>query len=268
MTTRIARDFLRQRIFTTAEVKERYRLDDHAAWQAILYAKKQWQVGTVRRGLHYVVPPGEPAAFYRPDPFLVAAKAEPAGAIAYHAALELHGVAHSAFHEVAVACREWRRGFAVGDVRIRFVEARWGWGFKTLTREGVELRVTDGERTLIDVCDRPAYAGGLEEILRSVEGFPSVRHGRISDYVSQYRRRSLAAKVGWVLSLFEDQWGFPENHKETLRALRPPGSVTFERATRYVRDSEWGVLIPPKYESLLFDLRISAAQRAVGSGRR
>jgi len=267
MTTKIWRDFLPQRVFTLREVKKRYGLDDHAAWQAILYAKKQWQIGTVRRGLYYVVPPGEPGAFYRPDPLLVAAKAEPAGAIAFHAALELHGVAHSAFHEVAVACPKWRRGFSVGDVRIRFVEQRWDWGFTTLTREGVELRVTDRERTLIDVCDRPAYAGGLEEILRSVESFPSVRHGRISDYVSQYRRKSLAARVGWVLSLFEDQWGFPERHREKLRALRARGSVIFEPAKQYIQDSEWRVLVPAKYERLIFDLRIDAAQRAVESKR-
>lgn len=262
MTTKIARDFFNQRVFTLREVKDRYGLDDHAAWQAILYAKKRWQIGTVRRGLYYVVPPGQPAAFYRPDPFLVAAKAEPTGAIAYHSALELHGVAHSAFYEVAVAAQHWRRGFSVGDVRIRFVEARWDWGFTTVTGDGVELRVTDRERTLIDVCDRPMYAGGLEEILRSVETFPSVRHGRIRDYVDQYRRRSLASKVGWLLSIFEDRWGFPQRDRAALRLLRARGSVIFEPTKQYIRDSEWGVLIPARYEALFRDLGLDAGSLA------
>lgn len=54
-----------------------------------------------------------------------------------------------------LACRNWRQGFSVGDVRIQFVEARFDWGFKTVSRHGVELRVTDRERTLVDLCDRP-----------------------------------------------------------------------------------------------------------------
>jgi predicted transcriptional regulator of viral defense system len=261
MTTKIARDFLPQRVFTLREVQNRYGLDDHAAWQAILYAKKQWQIGTIRRGLYYVVPPGEPGAFYHPDPYLVAAKAEPTGTIAYHAALELHGVAHSAFYEVAVACPKWRRGFSVGNVRIRFVEQRWDWGFTTMTRDGVNLRVTDRERTIVDVCDRSAYAGGLEEILRSVERFPSIRHGRITDYVDQYRRASLASKVGWLLSAFEDRWGFPERDREKLHARRARGFLPFEPANQYIRDPEWGVLIPAGHASLLRELGLGGSEK-------
>jgi hypothetical protein len=152
----------------------------------------------------------------------------------------------------------------VGDVRIRFVESRWDWGFTTVTRDGVELRVTDRERTLIDVCDRPAYGGGMEEIIRSVEGFPSVRHGRITDYVDQYKRRSLASKVGWVLSVFEHQWGFPERRRKTLQGLRARGSVIFEPAREYIREPEWGVLIPAKYEPVLLEVQLNAAERSAG----
>jgi len=251
MTTKLAADFLGQRVFTFDEVKARYGLSDHAARQGVLYAKRRGQIGAVRKGLYFVIPPGADPATFRPDPYLVAAKAEPSGVLAYHAALDLHGVAYSAFHELAVAAPKWRRGFPVGDVRVRFVVAPTSFGVETLSREGVPVRVTDRERTLVDCCDRPAYAGGLEELLRSVEGFPSLDHERILNYVRRYGRKSLAAKVGWVLARYEDRWGFPQDVRRSLRSLRPRGAVIFEPAPRKRLDGEWGVLVPATLESRL-----------------
>jgi predicted transcriptional regulator of viral defense system len=251
MTTKLATDFLTQRVFTSNEVRARYGLSDHAAWQLVLYAKRRGQIGSVRKGLYFVVPPGQDPAKYRPDPYLVAAKTAPDGVLAYHAALDLHGVAHSAFHEVPVAVSTWRRPFPLGDIQIRFVVAPMGFGVQALTREGVPISVTDRERTLVDGCDRPQYAGGLEEFLRSVESFPSVDHRRVLEYVRRYPRKSVAAKVGWVLDRFGEQWGFPDEVRSALQALRPKGAVIFEPASRKRLAREWGVLVPRTLEARL-----------------
>lgn len=63
-----------------------------------------------------------------------------------------------------------------------------------------------------------------------------MHHGWVVDYVSQYRRKALAAKVGWLRSVFADQWGFPESKREALQELRPRGVVIFEAAKAYLRD--------------------------------
>lgn len=244
MTTRLAADFLGQRVFTLDEVKDGYGLSDNAAWQAVRYAKRRGQIGTARRGLYYVVPPGSDSKTYRPDPYLLAAKAAPEGVLAYHAALDLHGVAHSALHEVAVAVPSWRRGFSAGGLYLRFVEASTSFGVDLMTREGVRIPVTDRERTLVDGCDRPSYMGGLEEFLRSVSSFPSISHARVIDYVHRYQRKSLASKVGSTLTRFRDRWGLPDDVERELQALRPRGNVVFEQASRRQLDAKWGVLYP------------------------
>jgi len=249
MTTKLSTDFWIQRVFTSDEVKARYGLSDHASWQLVLYAKQQGQIGAVRNGLYYVVPPGQDPTRYRPDPYLVAAKSAPEGVLAFHAALDLHGVAHSAFQEVAVAVTSWRRPFQVGDFNVRFVVSPMGFGVETLTREGVPIKVTDRERTLTDGCDRPQHSGGLEEFLRSVESFPSVDHQRILEYVRRYPRRSVAAKVGWLLDRFESRWGFPDEIREALQSLRPKGSVVLEPASGVRLSGDWGVLVPRTLES-------------------
>lgn len=251
MVTRLLADFLSQRVFTLEEVKARYGLSDHAAKQAVQYAKSRGQIGAVRPGLYYVVPPGTDPGAFRPDPYLVASKAAPAGLLAYHAALDLHGVAYSAFYEVAVAVPRWRRGFRVGAFQVRFVVAPTTFGADTVTREGVPVRVTDRERTVVDGTDRPRYAGGLEEYLRSVASFPSVDHRRVLEYVRRYGRSGLASKVGWVLDRLSELWGFPEDVRSELQGLRARGPVAFERGGRLRYDREWGVLVPATLEERL-----------------
>lgn len=254
MTTRLASSFLAQRVFTLDEVKTRHALSDNAAWHAVLYAKRRGEVGAVRKGLYYVVPPGADAATYRPDPYLVATRAAPNGVLVYHAALDLHGVAYSAFNEVAVAVPTWKRGFSFGGVRVRFVEAPTAFGVQKMTREGSEVLVTDRERTVVDGCDRPGHMGGLDEFLRSLANFPSIDHARVLRYIRRYGRKSLAAKVGWMLSRFRQQWGFPEDIENALQSLRPRGKVVLEPAQRRRLDSEWGVLYPSGLDQRLIEV--------------
>lgn len=49
MTTKLAADFLAERVCSPDEVKARHGLSDHAAWQPVLYTKQRGQIERVRR---------------------------------------------------------------------------------------------------------------------------------------------------------------------------------------------------------------------------
>lgn len=63
-------------------------------------------------------------------PVLVLTRAE------NHARWVHDGVASSTSHEVAVAAPKWRRGFAVGDIGVRFVQSPANFGIEGVAREG------------------------------------------------------------------------------------------------------------------------------------
>lgn len=69
--------------------------DETAARNQLKHHVRRGRVRQVARGIYAAVPPGLDPDAFQPDRYLVAAAGKPDGVFAYHAALELHGVAQS-----------------------------------------------------------------------------------------------------------------------------------------------------------------------------
>src|SRR3989338_6649773 len=94
--TKIYRDFYSQGLFTFKELAERYaKKNTKKTLRNLVYqGLKKGELGTVKRGLYFLVPPGQDLATYRPDPFLVASKLGSNLVMAYLSPLALQGAAH------------------------------------------------------------------------------------------------------------------------------------------------------------------------------
>lgn len=62
---------------------------------------------------------------------------------------------------------------------------------------GVRLRVSNLERTMVDVSDRPQFGGGWEEIWRSLEGVEFFNLDAVIDYALLLENATAIAKVGF-----------------------------------------------------------------------
>ena len=69
----------------------------------------------------------------------------------------------------------------------------------TMDRQGVAVRVTAVERTVVDVLHRPELAGGVEEVLKSLDLVRYLDPAKVADYVELLDNRSLASVSGWWL---------------------------------------------------------------------
>ena len=63
----------------------------------------------------------------------------------------------------------------------------------TMDRQGVTVRVTAVERTVVDVLHRPEFAGGVEEVLKSLDLVVYLDPAKVADYVELLDNRSLAS---------------------------------------------------------------------------
>ena len=64
----------------------------------------------------------------------------------------------------------------------------------------MSVRISDPERTLIDLLDFPALAGGSVEALRMVkQTLPRVDHAKLVDYATKGARSSTCQRLGVVL---------------------------------------------------------------------
>lgn len=107
-----------------------------------------------------------------PDFVALASRMAPDAAVAYHTALEVQGCAQSLFERLTFVT--WTRTKATVFRGRQFIPVRpraplqdvdrgerW---VERAERAGVEVRVTSLERTVADVLDRPALAGGIDEV--------------------------------------------------------------------------------------------------------
>lgn len=207
----------------------------------------------VRGGVYAVVPGGVNPASASVDPYLVATKLAPDATVAYHAALEFWGKAYSVWHRFHYLTRSRVRGFRFRDLEFVPVQApqavRGRGGFKLGVTEqrrgGGVVRVTTLERTLVDVLDVPANAGGWEEIWRSLEMVEFFDLDAVVAYALKLGSALTVARVGFFLEQHSESLMVDDAHLDKLRKHRPrqPRYLDARRESGKLV-SGWNLVVP------------------------
>lgn len=119
-------------------------------------------------------------------------------------ALTLHRLTEQQYVSVLDAFVARRHGSRrLGGARLVFhrVSAeRLGYGRVVTDLEGMSVQLSDPERTLIDLLDFPALAGGVSEALRMVkQTLPRVDRAKLVEYAARGARSSTSQRLGALL---------------------------------------------------------------------
>ncbi|MBS0357984.1 MAG: transcriptional regulator [Proteobacteria bacterium] len=169
------------------------------------YYHRTGKIARVRRLLYVVTPETQRDQWH--DPYLIASQATQEAILAYHTALEIHGLAYSTFEELTYLTNLPSHGFIfenqhyrpICQSKILIKKNQILHGIETLQRGNIAIRVTSLERTLVDVLDRPDLSGGWEEVMRSLDHLVTFDIQKIIDYVLLLNKAGLISKVGYFL---------------------------------------------------------------------
>jgi predicted transcriptional regulator of viral defense system len=245
-------------VFTVEEVRQ--YLAEHGSTnpktrKALLtYHRSKGRVLPIRRGLYVSVPPGRDPATHAVDPVLITAKLTADAVLAYHAALEYHGKAYSTYNRMVYAS-DTRSPTALfrGTEYIRVPHpatlrstGNTEFGISSSERDGVTIRVTNLERTLVDVLDRPDVSGSWEEIWRSLEMVEFFDLEQVIHYAEHLANATTAAKVGFYLSQHRDALMVDDEILAMLRRMVPKQPHYMDRGKRSGGRlvPEWNILVP------------------------
>jgi len=225
-----------------------------AARERVKYHVARGRLRVVSRGVYATVPPGVDPRSYMPDRYLAAAAIREDAVFSHHAALELLGAAHSDWNVCTVFTERRRTPLALGSVRILFLlepppfRARdhRGLGTREVERQGVDLRVTGPERTLLDGLRQPRFAGGLAELVESVSGLGVLDLDLLERLLEAYGQRMLCAAAGWFLERFRDRFFVSDAYLAKLERQRPRSRQYLPRGRRKggVVASRWNLVLP------------------------
>ena len=180
------------------------------------------------------------------DPYLVASHLTEDAVVAYHAALQFHGKAYSAWTRFHYLTHKRARPFAFRSLEFVPVHVKASRraamhdrsGVTTVRHAGGSVRVTSLERTLVDVLDQPEKAGGWEEVWRSLELVDFFDLDAVVALVRELGTAVTAARVGFFLDQHREALMVEERHLRSLHKLAP-------KTPRYLSPSrEPGRLVP------------------------
>lgn len=251
--------FAKHPVFTIEEFTEWYGASRETAERTVeallAYHVRNGHLVRIRKGLYAAVPPASEPSSVPIDPFLVAGKLAPDAILAYHTALELHGKAHSPTHEFFYLTSLAARTLQFRGQRFRAVrrpsalrsEQLVRSNVLTVDRMGLSVRVTNLERTMVDVLDRPHLAGGWEEIWRSLASVEFFDLDAVVAYALLLDNATTIAKVGFFLEQHMESLMVTESHLDPLRRRRPRAPHYLSRADRSPGKlvAGWNLVVPP-----------------------
>ena len=207
----------------------------------------------VARGVYAVVPAGISPGRFRPDPILVAAAARPDGIFSHHSALELLGVAQSAWNQCMLYTMRRRRALAMDGTTVRFfadpealrTKRSRHLGTRRVERRGKLFETTGPERTVVEGFRRPALTGGLEELVRSASAFPTLDLDLLDAILRRFAVGNLWAATGWFLERFRQNFAVPDRVLARFERQRPRSPQYMERGHRGgALASRWNLILP------------------------
>ena len=188
------------------------------------------------------------------DPYLIANKVSQSSVIAYHSALELHGVAYTTFSEITFIVDQQMLPFyyeaqtfrPISTPKILSDQGQVGYGIEEIKRSGLSLRLTSLERSMVDVLDRPNLGGGWEEIVRSFDNILQFDINKVIEYTLLLNNATTVAKVGFFLEQRPKYLAIESRYIEKLLPYIP-------RQTHYIENprgakgkyiEKWNIIVP------------------------
>ncbi len=239
------KQFLNQHpVFTTSEFTEylggKENRNKSTRDNLLAYHVNNGNLVRVKKGLYAVVPSGVTAADYLADPYLLASRMAQDAVLAYHTALDFYSKSYSVFNKFLYLTKR-----SVKDVSFRNYQfspvrppkslldkRKSNFGVKTSERNGMEIRVTSLERTLVDLFDKPHLGGGWEEIWRSLESVEFYNINEVVEYALLLNKASTIAKVGYFLERNEEILFVDSSDLQTLKNEYPNSLAIWIEAQR------------------------------------
>ena len=187
--------FLHQKLLFTAEDVSREIGNPRSAATMLWRYQRQGYISKVRRGLYCV----NNMATQLPEAnkFQIASAITSTSYVAYHAAMEYHGLAHQVYFDIVVGTEQTFKAFDFDNYHYASHLSAHSFEIETPLAD-THVRVTSVERTVLDCIDRIDLCGGWEELVNCLRSVTYLREERLKAIMEAYDKTALYKKVGFL----------------------------------------------------------------------
>lgn len=229
-------------VFNSRDIRKHFSSDSN------MFAFMKRMVGDnrivkIKRDLYSVVDPtvGTPFA----DKFMIASAINQSSYVAYHSALEYHGIANQVYNCIYVAGEQRFSNFVFEGIEYKYTRSPLNDGILHIDK-GSNLKVTDLERTLIDCINNLKLAGGIEEVIKALDSVSFIKEDIFLKYLESYNINLLFRKVGYLFSSYQSKLDLSNNFFNQCKAKVDENSYYFlkEENIDGKLNSTWNLIVP------------------------
>jgi len=233
-------------------LKEKNAFNQNTLKAALQYHISKQNISRIRRGYYLVINPAY-SGHIANDYILIAGRMTEDAVISYHSAIEFHALTYS-MNAVVYFCSKYEIGTmltshghyqqvshpAVLKPDHVFFET------KVHDRQGLDIRVTTIERTLVDCLARPQFTLGWEEIWRSFEGISFLDIDRVIAYALRLGNATTIAKLGFFLEQHQEIFDVTDQDLIKLEAHKPKSRHYMDKSAQGPVQSvkRWNLIVP------------------------
>jgi predicted transcriptional regulator of viral defense system len=232
-------------------------VSSHRARRLLRYlADRGWLV-RVARGTYATVPlSAREAGDWPVDPWVVAMRRFAPCYVSGWSALAYHGLTEQIFRSAVVMTAKTIRRREDNSQSTPFVLRHRDhsklFGLMVVWRDGNPVRMSDRERTIIDVLDEPALAGGMTHAAEALMAYfdeNETDEDRLISYGDRLANRAVFKRLGYIVEALQ----LADDH--LLQACEARRSAGFTRLDPSVdrdgeRNARWGLKINVRVDYL------------------
>lgn len=158
----------------------------------------------LERGLYLLIPlEAGPDGNWSEDPLVIATQLVPRGAAAYWSALHYWNLTEQVPRTIFVqhVSRRFSSRSVILGVRYQFVTVmpERFFGIITRTSNGLNFRITDREKTIVDSLARPQLCGGMLLVSEALRSADEVDWNKLTNYLERFGSGAVYKRLGYLI---------------------------------------------------------------------
>ena len=191
-----------KRVFTYQQAVKYWQSKVAATNSLGRLVRKGW-LKRLDRGLYMIIPlEAGTNRIWSENAFILASQLITPGAVAYWSALRFWNMTEQIPHTHFVQTTKRKKSLTIQGIDYKFIHVSERHYFGIITRkiEGLPVRVTDREKTIIDAASRPDLCGGIQQLAQAMlSSKDSIDWNKLETYVKKWGGGVIAKRLGYLI---------------------------------------------------------------------
>ncbi|TFG04510.1 MAG: hypothetical protein EU536_04480 [Promethearchaeota archaeon] len=230
------------------------------AYHQLYKMNKKGLIKRLKNGLYVIYPDHLlfNVQYYVEDPIQVLKQLSEPYFVSHYTALDLYGLSQRSLNILYFTTTKNVKPLNQETYLIKpvIVRQKYFFGYIQINLENDLINVSDLERTILDIINRPDLAHGFEDVIKSILGIDQeINYSKLLDYLSKFNKKVLFQRIGYLFDTpaIKRQLNVPDDFLNKLKAINYSINYFGFSREKGIYNKQWKLIVPTRIHSIFND---------------